>query len=396
VSGRIFLVAVEPSADALGADLIAALKARDRDLVFGGVGGPAMAAQGVQSLFDPAPLAVLGLVEGVQAYPRVVRYADETAAGALAFRPDVIVLIDAWGFTLRVAQRVGPLLPATPLIKYIGPQVWAMRAGRAKTLAGVVDSLICIYEFERPFYAPFGLPCTVAGHPAFGRWKPGEGAAFRARRAIGADKRILLLLPGSRRSEIARVAPILEAAAARLCQARPDLLVVCVVSSNVREAVRAQAATWTFPHLLIEDGAEKDDAFAAGAAALATSGTVATEIALQATPVIVGYRLGWITWALLSVLFKPRFVTLFNIAADCEAAPEFIQLRFTTGNVAAAAAPLLDDPARRAMQVDAQNRALMAMGRGGPAAAEIAAGAVLDALERGPTAVRRKIVARRG
>jgi lipid-A-disaccharide synthase len=389
VSGRIFLVAPEASGDALGADLIAALKRRDGALVFAGVGGAQMAAQGVESLFDPSPLAVLGLVEGVRAYPAVVKLADETARGAGAFKPDVSVLIDSWGFNLRVAQRIGRLLPDAPIVKYIGPQVWAMRAGRAKTLARVFDHLICIYEMERPYYARFALPVTVAGHPAFGRFKPGDAGAFRARHAIGADKRILLLLPGSRRSEIARVAPTLEEAAAKLCAARGDVLAVCVVSPAVREAVLARAADWTFPHLLIEDAAEKDDAFAAATAALAASGTVATEVALQGAPVIVGYRLAGATYFLLQFLFKPRFATLFNIAADEEAAPEFLQDRFTAANVAAAAARVLDDPAARARQVEAQNKALIAMGRGGPPAAEIAADAVMDVLKHGKSAVRR-------
>ena len=389
MTGRIFVVAVEPSADALGADLIAALKKRDATLVFGGIGGAAMAAQGVTSLFDPAPLAVLGLIEGLQAYPRVVRLADETAAGAIAFKPDAIVLIDAWGFTLRVAQRLSGKLPQTPLIKYVGPQVWAMRSGRAKTLASVVDHLICIYEFEKPYYAPFGLPVTVSGHPAFGRFKPGDRAAFRTRHNIAADKRLLLLLPGSRRSEIAGVAPTLEAAAALVCATRPDVQVACIVSPSVRDEVHAHAATWAFAHLLIDDADEKDDAFAAGDAAIAASGTVATEIALQGTPVVVGYRLGAITWALLSVMFKPRFATLFNIAGDSEAAPEFLQDRFTAENVAGAAGALLDDPTKRAAQIAAQNTALIAMGRGGPQAAEIAADAIIDVLKHGASAVRR-------
>src|SRR5262249_1902146 len=155
---------------------------------------------------------------------------------------DVSVLIDSWGFNLRVAQRIGKLIPDAPIIKYIGPQVWAMRPGRAKTLAAVVDYLICIYEMERPFYQPFNLPLSVSGHPAFGRFKAGDGVAFRARHKIGADKRILLLLPGSRPSEIARVAPTLEEAAAQICATRPDVLVVCVVSPAVREQVLAHAA----------------------------------------------------------------------------------------------------------------------------------------------------------
>ena len=308
----------------------------------------------------------------------------------LAAKPDAVVLIDSWGFTLRVAHGVRAAAPHIKLIKYIGPQVWAMRAGRAKTVAATVDHLICIYEMERPFYAPFNLPVSVSGHPAFGRFKPGDAVAFRARHKIGDDKRILLLLPGSRPSEIARVAPTLEDAAAKTCATRPDVLAVCVVSPAVRAQVLAHAANWKFPHLLVEDANEKDDAFAAGDVALAASGTVATEIALQETPVIVGYRLAALTWTLMKLMFKPRFATLFNIAVDDEAAPEFLQDRFTAANVAAAAAAVLDDPAKARAQVEAQNKALIAMGRGGRPAAEIAADAVMEVLKRGAAAVRRQ------
>ncbi len=386
---RIFLVAAEASGDALGADLIVALKKRDPSLEFAGVGGAAMAALGVNSLFDIAPLSVLGIVEGIQAYSKVVKLADKTAEGAVAFNPDAVVLIDSWGFTLRVAQRLAPLLPNAPLIKYIGPQVWAMRAGRAKTLARIIDHLICIYEFEKPFYEPFNMPLTVSGHPAFGHDRPGDAAAFRARHKIADDKRILLLLPGSRRSEIARVAPTLEAAAAKLCAARPNLVAICVVAPSVSEQVRERARTWSFPHVMVDDPREKEDAFAAGTAALAASGTVATEIALQGVPVVVGYRLAALTWSLMKIMFKPRFATLFNIAIDEEAAPEFLQDALTADNLTNAIAPLLDNATARATQVAAQDRGLTAMGRGGPPPAEIAADAVMAVLAKGAAAVRR-------
>jgi lipid-A-disaccharide synthase len=319
----------------------------------------------------------------------VIKLADATAAAAAAFKPDAAVLIDSWGFTLRVAQRMAPLLPHTPLIKYVGPQVWAMRAGRAKTLARAVDHLVCIYEFEKPFYAPFNLPVTVSGHPAFGHDQPGDAAGFRARYKIADDKRVLLLLPGSRNSEIARVAPILEDAAAKLCAARPDLVVACVVAPSVSDLVRDRSRGWAFPHVLVDDPREKEDAFAAGTAALAASGTVATEVALQGVPVVVGYRLAALTWSLMKIMFKPRFATLFNIAIDQEAAPEFLQDALTADNLANAVAPLLDNSTARANQVAAQNRGLTAMGRGGRPPAEIAADAVMEVLTKGASAARR-------
>ncbi|HET9231000.1 MAG TPA: lipid-A-disaccharide synthase, partial [Vitreimonas sp.] len=176
---RIFLVAAEASGDALGADLARALKESDPSLDLIGVGGPLMAEEGIVSRADTSGLAVLGFVEGLLAYSKVKRAVAATVQAILAAKPDVVVLIDSWGFTLRVAQGVRAAAPDIKLVKYIGPQVWATRPGRAKTLAATVDHLICIHDFEVPYYKPYGLACTVAGHPALGRYKPGDGPALK-------------------------------------------------------------------------------------------------------------------------------------------------------------------------------------------------------------------------
>ncbi len=373
MSARIFLVAAEASGDALGADLAQALRARDAAIEIAGVGGRLMAEEGIATQADISGLAILGFVDGLLAYSRVKRAVAATVEAVLRFKPDVVVLIDSWGFTLRVAQGVRAAAPHIKLVKYIGPQVWATRPGRAKTLAATVDHLICIHDFETPFYEPFGLACTVCGHPALGRFSAGDGAALRARQGFTAKEKIILVLPGSRAAEIRRVGPILLQAAELLDRDR-DVRIVVVAASSVREQVLEQAPA----AVRILDESEKEDAFAAATVALAASGTVTTEVALQGTPLVIGYKLGWITWAIArALLFKGKFATLMNVAADAEVAPEFIQTRFTPENVAAAAAPLLDDESAREEQVRRQDEALAKMGRGGTPAAEIAADAVL-------------------
>lgn len=370
---RIFLVAAEASGDALGADLALALRERDRTLDLQGVGGPLMAAQGIESQADIRGLAILGFVDGLLAYARVKRAVEATVAAILRAKPDVAVLIDSWGFTLRVALGVRAVAPEIKLVKYIGPQVWATRPGRAKTLAATVDHLICIHDFETPFYEPYGLACTVSGHPALGRYKPGDGAAFRARQGFGAKEKIVLVLPGSRSAEIRRIGPTLWAAAELLDRDR-DIRIVSVAASSVKRRVGEQAPA----AVRIIDEVEKEDAFAAATVAIAASGTVTTEVALQGTPVVVGYKLGWITWALArAFLFKAKYASLMNVAAGAEVAPEFLQTRCTPENIAAAAAPLLDSEDAREEQVRRQDDALAKMGRGGTPAAEIAAETVL-------------------
>lgn len=379
MSGRIFLVAAESSGDALGADLARALKESDPNLELMGVGGAAMAEEGIASSADISGLAVLGFVEGLLAYGRVKRAVAETVAAILVARPDVVVLIDSWGFTLRVAQAVRTAAPDIRLVKYIGPQVWATRPARAKTLAATVDHLICIHEFEAPYYAPYGLACTVAGHPALGRYKPGDGPALKARQGFKAKDRVVLVLPGSRAAEVQRIGPTLWRAAEMLERDRSDVRLLVVAARDVRKAVTAQAP----PVARIVGERQKEDAFAAASVALAASGTVTTEVALQGAPVIVGYKLNWITWALARIVFRGKYVTLMNVAADAEIVPEFLQTQFTAENIARAAATLLDDEAMREEQVRRQDEALAKMGRGGRPAADIAAEAVLHVMRGG-------------
>jgi lipid-A-disaccharide synthase len=377
VSGRVFFVAAESSGDVLGADLARALREMDPTLELAGVGGAQMAEQGIPSRADIAGLAVLGFVDGWLAYARVMRAVAATAKAALEFSPDVVVLIDSWGFTLRVAQAIRAAAPHIKLVKYIGPQVWATRPGRAKTLAKAVDHLICIHDFETPFYTPHGLACTVCGHPALGRYRPGDGAALKAREGFKPKERVVLVLPGSRPAEIRRIGPTLWRAAEMLDRDREDVRLLVVAAHAVRKEVVAQAPAVA----RIVDEADKEDAFAAATVALAASGTVTTEVALQGAPLVIGYRLGWITWAIARLLmFKGKYVTLMNVAADDMVAPELLQTRFTAENIVRAAAPLLDEEDAREHQVRRQDEALALMGRGGRPASEIAAEAVLKVM----------------
>ncbi len=376
MSKRIFLVAAESSGDALGADLARVLKERDVAFDIQGVGGPLMAERGIPSQADIKGLAVLGFVDGLLAYSRVKAAVAATVEAILKARPDIVVLIDSWGFTLRVAQGVRAAAPDIKLVKYIGPQVWATRPGRARTLAAAVDHLICIHDFEVPFYEPYGLACTVCGHPALGRYTPGDGAALRARQGFTATEKLILVLPGSRSGEIRRIGPTLWAAAELLDRDR-DVRLITVAANSVRQQVTKQVPAT----VRIIDESEKEDAFAAATVALAASGTVTTEVALQGTPVVVGYKLGWITWAIArAFLLKTKYATLMNVAADAEVAPEFIQTRCTPENIAAAAAPMLDSADSREDQIRAQDEALAKMGRGGTPAADIAADTVLKVL----------------
>jgi lipid-A-disaccharide synthase len=373
------LVAAEASGDERGAGLARALKRRLGDGVrFVGVGGAQMAAEGVASPFDIRELSVLGLVEGVMAYSKVVRRADETAALAAREKPDIAVLIDSWGFTLRVAQRLRRLDPALPLVKYVGPQVWASRPGRARTLARAVDHLLSIHVFDAPFFEAEGLPVSFVGNSALSLdFSTADGGRLRARIGAGPDDPILLVLPGSRPGEIERVMPPFEDAIAALQAQRPGLHVVIPAAATVADLVRARAAGMPGRVHVVEGEGPKLDAMKAATVALACSGTVTTQLALAGVPMVVGYRISPLTYVILKPLIRAPYATLFNIAANSEIAPEFIQGDCTGPALAAEVARRLDDPALRAAQVQAQHAALDKMGRGGPDPDEAAADAVL-------------------
>jgi lipid-A-disaccharide synthase len=375
----VMLVAAEASGDDRGAGLARALTTRlGVGVRFVGVGGERMAEAGVESPFDISDISILGLLEGLLAYPRIVRRADETAAIAAREHPDVAILIDSWGFTLRVAQRLRRQNPRMPLIKYVGPQVWATRPGRARTLAAVVDHLLSIHAFDAPWFEAAGLPVTFVGNSAlsvdFSRAKPA-----RLRNAIGAGPAdpILIVMPGSRPGEIQRVMPAFEDAVRLLKGRRPDLHVVVPAAPTVAAMVKARVAGWPHGAQVIEGDEGKLDAMKAATVALACSGTVTTELALAGVPMVVGYRLGPVTHAILQRLIRTPYITLFNIAAQAFVAPELVQDQCTGPMLAHQVALRLDDAELRAKQVIAQYAALDRMGRGGPDPSEAAADAVL-------------------
>jgi lipid-A-disaccharide synthase len=380
----VMLVAAEASGDALGAGLMRALRRRLGDGVrFVGVGGARMQAEGLRSPFDIADLSILGWAEGLKAYPRVVARADETAALAAREKPDVAVLIDSWGFTLRVAQRLRRQDPKLKLIKYVGPQVWASRPARARTLARSVDHLLSILAFDAPYFEKAGLKVTAVGNPTLVK-DMSKADPHRLRGALGAapDDPILLVLPGSRRSEIARLMAPFGDAVAWLKRSHPRLHVVLALAETVAEEARAAARAWPVQPYVVEGEAERLDAMRGATLALACSGTVTTELAMAGCPMVVAYRVSGLTYALVKLAIKTRWITLINIAAGRAIVPELIQGRCNGTELAKALAERLDDPALRDGQAAEQTEALSKLGPlKGPDPSERAADAVIAIVE---------------
>ncbi len=379
---RVFLVAGEPSGDALGARLMAALKAETGgNITFAGVGGAAMRAEGLDSLFPMDELAVMGFLEVLPRVPRLLRRVRQVVAAVRDEPPDVVVTIDSWGFNGRLARRFRKAVPGVPLVHYVAPMVWAWKAGRARELAGILDHLMVLLPNEPAWFTPHGLPTTCVGHPVLDRSAAGskdDGAAFRARHDVPADAPLLTVLPGSRRSEVDRLLAPFGGAVADLARRFPGLRVVVPTVETVADRVRAAVAQWAAPAVVTVDPAARAGAFAAADAAIAASGTVVLELAAAGVPVVVGYRVSPVSAWLARRWLTVRYVTLVNLVLDREAIPEYLQEHCRADTLADGAARLLADPEAARAQRAAAGEALGYLGRDGPSPAPRAARVVLD------------------
>ncbi len=376
----LMLVCGEPSGDQLGAQLMAALKTLAGDSVkIVGVGGEAMASQGLRSLFPLDATAVMGLREVVPRIPLILARVREATDFALATRPDAVILIDSPDFTHRIARRLKRLDPSMVTINYVAPQVWASRAYRARAMARYFDMVLALLPFEAPFFETYGLRSIFVGHPAIERAKRMTGGAdFRARHGIAKEARLLALLPGSRTNEIRFIFPVFRDAVALLAKRVKGLVTVLPTVPHVAARVREGAADWPTPLHIVEGEDEKFAAFDAADAALAASGTVTTELALSGTPMVVGYKLGWLTYGLMRPLIHAKFATIVNLLLDREAVPELIQSRCTPRALSDAVETLLTDKNAAAHQVADLKEAMKLLGQGAEAPSLRAARAILD------------------
>jgi len=352
---NIMLVCGEPSGDALGAQLMAGIKQLAGDSVrFTGVGGLAMAREGLQSLYPLDATAVMGLREVVPAIPAILKRVKQAVDFALITRPDLVVVIDSPDFTHRVAQGIKKRDPSIRTVDYVAPQVWASRAYRARKMAHYFDLVLALFPFEVPFFEKYGLRAAFVGHPVIERVaKVHGGSALRARLGIAADAPLLALLPGSRTSEIRFILPVFRDAVKILAGKIPGLVTVLPTVPHVAAKVRTATQAWPTPLHVVESEPDKYAAFDGADVALAASGTVTAELALAHTPMVVGYKVGGLTFFLSKFLMTVTHITLINILLEREAVPEFLQARCTPENLAGAVERLFRDSSARAAQIEA-------------------------------------------
>ena len=346
---KIFIVAVENSADHLGAQLAAQLRSMNPDLSFDAIGGAALQGQGLKSCMDISGLAILGFTEGLRSYPHILRQVNKAANHIMKSDAEAVILIDSWGFMIRLAKLLKKKGYQGQIIKYLAPQVWAMREGRAKILAKYVDKLLTIHNFEAPYFQRHGLETHYVGNPVFDiDYCSGDPDALRKQYNLG-DSNIIAVLFGSRPSEIARLAQPFADAITQLRRSHPEVKFISPVSASVAKELGAAAAMdLRLQEVIFVAEAKKLDVMACAQAALACSGTVSSQLAAAGLPSVIAYRLAPMTYLIGKRLYRPDFISIVNIAAGKALMPEFMQSNVNGPRLAAALAFYLDNPIDRA------------------------------------------------
>lgn len=385
---KVFLVAGEHSGDALGGRLMQALNSKSHArMSFAGVGGEHMAAHDLRSIFPLADVAVMGPLAILGSLPRLVNRVHRTVDAAIGWRPDVVVIIDSPEFTHPIARRIRKRLPGVPILDYVSPSVWAWRPGRARKMRAYVDHVLALLPFEPDAHARLGGPvCTYVGHPMIEQldWLRALDPEPLARRlGLDSTRPVLVILPGSRVSEVTRLAPIFGAAVQKFAarEGLPQVIVPTVAS--VRPLVEHAAARWGFPVHIIEGEDDKFRAFKLARAALAASGTVTLQLGLAGTPMVVAYKVDGVA-AKLRFLLKVHSVVLANLVLGDNVFPELLQEDCNAEKLSEALSSIMAETPMRAAQLQALGKipARMALDHGTPS--ERAAEIVLAELARSP------------
>jgi lipid-A-disaccharide synthase len=379
----VFVIAAEESGDRLGAGLIAALRARLGPAArFVGIGGHRMAGEGLASLFPTEELAIIGLAAIPRRLPMILRRIREAADAVIAAKPDVLVIIDSPDFTHRVARRVRARDPSIPIVDYVSPTVWVWRSGRARKMRAYVDRLLAVLPFEPEVHRALGgPPCVYVGHPLLddiGALRPDE--AERARRIAAPP--VLLVLPGSRGSEISRNMAVFGDTLRLLRDSGVAFEPVLPTVPALEARVRAAAALWPVQPRIVTDDAGKRAAFRVARAALAKSGTVTLELALAGVPMATAYQVTPVEGFIARRVIRTSSIILTNIILGENVVPEFVQREFTAANLAPALRDVLNDTPARRRQIAAFERLDAIMSTGGQPPSALAADEVIAMLRR--------------
>lgn len=366
---KIYLIAGEPSGDLLGSRLMRAMRRKDKNVEFYGVGGDTMEAEGLKSLYDISDLAVMGLTEVIPSIPKILRLIKETVADIQKVKPDVVVTIDSWSFSSRIHKALRKLKLGVPQVHYVAPQVWAWKKKRARTMYKYIDCLLTLFPYEPKYFTPYKLDARFVGHPVIeSEAITADGKAFREKFNIPENKKIITVLPGSRKNEVSRLLPVFMEAAQELHNVDKDFYFVLPTVKTVADMVKTELKNYDLPVLVVENQQDRYGAFRASSAAIAASGTVALELAICDIPHIIAYKVAPLTAFLAKRFLHIQFVNLSNILLGREIIPELLQERCVKGNIRSYILELLrrEDLYNRQMEGFAKVRKILGQGEQTP------------------------------
>jgi lipid-A-disaccharide synthase len=349
---KVFIIAGEASGDQLGAGLMKAMFKLHPSIHFKGVGGTAMETQTrFKSIFPMSDIAVMGIIPVLLKLPILLQRIKQTARAIIDSKPDVLIIIDSPDFTHRVAKIIRKAAPHIPIINYVSPTVWAWRSGRARKMRPYVDHLLAVLPFEPSAHARLGGPaCSYVGHPLMERLDELQPNEFEQAQRDSSSP-LVLVLPGSRRSEIHRLMPIFGEAIALLSAARPELRFALPAVPHVRADIVELIKTWQVKPIILDGENNKHIAFRQARGAMAASGTVTLELALAQIPMVTAYKVSKLEELIFRALTNIQSVILPNIILDRQAIPEFLQENCTAANLNAALLPFLSHSDERNAQV---------------------------------------------
>lgn len=341
---HVVICAGESSGDALAAGLVRELSSLAPDVHYTGMGGARMREAGVTTRFDVSELAVVGLVDVLVQYPRLRRLFRSMCEHLDATRPDLLILVDYVEFNLRLAAHARQR--GIRVMFYVSPQLWAWRSGRIRRIQRSVDAMAVLFPFETELYQAEGIPVRYVGNPLVDRVQPPD-SPLTTRLGLSADTPVVGLLPGSRGGELRRHWPVLVEAARRLHAHEPGLRFAVALAPGVeRERLEGIASADGLPLHFVSSETDTHGLMAESRLLLIASGTATLEAGLLQAPMLVFYRMGWLSHAVFSRLVRLDNIALVNIVAGERLVPEYLQRDASPERLAADAAALLDDPDR--------------------------------------------------
>ncbi|NLG15672.1 MAG: lipid-A-disaccharide synthase [Lentisphaerae bacterium] len=365
---KIWIFSGEASGDDYGAGLARALKALMPDVELKGMGAEKMRSAGVELMVDSTELGIVGFVEVIKHLPFFIRLLGDMVRRAEAERPDCVVLIDYPGFNLRYAERLHRL--GIKVVYYISPQVWAWKAGRIPKIVANVDRMLCIFPFEPKVYSGTSMRTEFVGHPLL------ESLSPYTSRPESRDENVVVLLPGSRRSEISRLLVPLVRAASIVSKRHPGLRFHLPMRNQAgiefaKGILEREFVDGPMPSLDFSSG-DAREWLRRGIAGIAASGTITVEAAILGCPVVVAYKLNWLTWEFAKRVVKLPSITIANLVTGKTVFEECLQNDANPERLADALEAILPGGSRRDEVLEGMRSCVRELGENWPVSRNVA------------------------